>query len=93
MPALSFPEIRSPRGRRVVPCPRDQTRLVFKFLLSTSVQAKKPRKERVPAEEEAEEVVGEEGELLPAVDNGAGIGDDPLEARIREDIYSRGQLK
>ena len=29
-----------------------------------------------------------EGELLPAGDTGAGIGDDPLEARVGERTYS-----
>ena len=88
-----LPQEEKPKRKARRPLPPSPDSLEFSFLRSTSVQAKKPRKERVPAEEKAEEVVGEERELLPAVDIGAGIGDDPLEARIREHIYSPGQLK
>ena len=58
-----------------------------------SAQAKRARKAKVPAEEEAEEVVSEEVELpSSAEDDGAGIGDDPLEARSREDTLSMSDL-
>ena len=75
-----LPHEEKPKRKARRPLPPSPDSLEFSFLLSTSVQAKKPRKERVPAEE-------------PAVDIGAGIGDDPLEARIREHIYGPGQLK
>ena len=60
-------------------------------LLLYFAQAKKARKARVPADEEAEEAV-REVELPSAEDDGAGIGDDPLEARSREDTLSMGEL-
>ncbi|OLP80825.1 hypothetical protein AK812_SmicGene38710 [Symbiodinium microadriaticum] len=47
-------------------------------------KAKKARKARVPAEEETEEVVREEVELPSAEDDGAGIGNDPLEDAIQQ---------
>ena len=75
-----LPQEEKPKRKARRPLPPSPDSLEFSFLRSTSVQAKKPRKERVPAEE-------------PAVDIGAGIGDDPLEARIREHIYGPGQLK
>ncbi|OLQ02822.1 Myosin-52 [Symbiodinium microadriaticum] len=48
-------------------------------------KAKRARKAKVPAEEEAEEVVGEEVELpASAEDDGAGVGDVPLEDAIQQ---------
>ena len=57
-----------------------------------SAQAKRAQKAKVPAEEEAE-VVEEEVELpASAGDDGAGVGDIPLEARSREDTLSMSDV-